>query len=192
MQRELVLVRHGEAGDPSIYWGVRDIGLSEQGRQTARASVAMCPVGLQSVFCSPQLRAVECATLLVHGTDARIHSDRRLAARDYGDLTGWTKRAVQRQRHPYSTALEKWCWTPPGGESYRDVAARVADFIADVWRATRGPILIVTHESTMKVFAVLCQRSLVAIEQPFGYGEACTYHLSEPPTSPWPASIAGA
>ena len=135
MQRTLVLVRHGQSewNLKNLFTGWRDVGLSDKGREEARAAGERLKArGLKFdiAFTSALTRAQKtCEIILdVLGQDG-LHTvrDQALNERDYGDLSGlnkddarkkWGEEQVHIWRRSYDVQ-------PPAGESLRDTGARV-------------------------------------------------------------------
>jgi probable phosphoglycerate mutase len=90
---------------------------------------------------SPLLRARETMELLRSelGLDPKAYAiDDRLAEISYGEWEGFTLKEIQ-ARDPdvlQRRERDKWDFRPPGGESYREVAQRVAAWYATVTRDT--------------------------------------------------------
>ena len=90
---------------------------------------------------SPLLRARETMELLRAelGLDPKTYEiDDRLAEISYGEWEGFTLAEIQ-ARDPgvlQRRERDKWDFQPPGGESYREVAKRVAAWYATVTRDT--------------------------------------------------------
>jgi broad specificity phosphatase PhoE len=90
---------------------------------------------------SPLLRARETMKLLRSelGLDPKAYAiDERLAEISYGEWEGFTLAEIQ-ARDPgvlQRREQDKWYFRPPGGESYREVAERVAAWYATVTRDT--------------------------------------------------------
>jgi broad specificity phosphatase PhoE len=90
---------------------------------------------------SPLLRARETMELLRSGLglDPKAYAiDARLAEISYGEWEGFTLKEIQ-ARDPgvlQRRERDKWDFRPPGGESYREVAERVAAWYATVTRDT--------------------------------------------------------
>lgn len=122
--------------------GWLDSPLSEAGREQARALGARRRE-VDAVFTSDLGRALETATLAFEGTDVQRFTDWRLRECDYGALSGRPAAEVHGARlshldHPY-----------PDGESYREVVARVASFVADLGpRWEGGRVLVIGHSAT--------------------------------------------
>jgi probable phosphoglycerate mutase len=148
----LYYVRHGET-DFNLegrLQGRRDTELNAHGRQQA----AECGLLLQDLFVrdqrpaadlvyisSPLKRARQTMELLraTLGLDPREYDiDGRLAEIAYGDWEGLTLSEIE-ARTPGILAQrdrDKWGFAPPGGESYRQLAARIGDWYASVTRDT--------------------------------------------------------
>ncbi|MGA8495309.1 MAG: histidine phosphatase family protein [Xanthobacteraceae bacterium] len=90
---------------------------------------------------SPLLRARETMELTRAelGLDPKTYTiDDRLAEISYGEWEGFTLKEIQ-ARDPdvlQRRECDKWDFRPPGGESYREVAQRVAAWYATVTRDT--------------------------------------------------------
>jgi len=145
-------IRHGET-DWNVegrLQGSRDIALNARGR----AQGARCGEILRELFAragrdpaaydyvsSPLLRARETMEILRSeiGLDPSAYGiDDRLAEIAYGEWEGFTLAEIQ-ARDPgvlQRRECDKWDFRPPGGESYREVAQRVAAWYATVTRDT--------------------------------------------------------
>jgi probable phosphoglycerate mutase len=148
----LYFVRHGETDFNVAHrlQGRYQTSLNARGREQARH----CAGVLRDLFAreqrdcadyayvsSPLKRARETMEILraALGLDAAAYAtDDRLAEISYGDWEGSTLAEIS-ARHPKLLAAreeDKWGFRPPRGESYRDVAARVAAWYAAVPRDT--------------------------------------------------------
>jgi probable phosphoglycerate mutase len=153
----LYFVRHGET-DFNIaqrLQGQYETSLYARGREQAKE----CGGLLKDLFTREQRQAYDYAyvssplqraretTQLARATlgldpDA-YEVDDRLMEISYGEWEGWTLPEIQ-ARDPHVLARreeDKWGFTPPGGECYRDVAARVSAWYATVTRDT----VVVAH-----------------------------------------------
>lgn len=135
---------------------------SNEGRMQGRADVPLAsplpdwrwPTVLDGfrVIASPLRRAVETARLL--GVSAEL--ELLLTEMDWGDWEGETVAAL---RARLGAAMEDTeaaglDFRPPGGESPRDVQARVAPLLRDIARAGE-PIAAITHKGVIRaVFAL--------------------------------------
>ncbi len=102
MIRTVVLVRHGQsqANADGLFTGVLDAPLTDRGRMEAvRAAQLLDEAALWPPvwFSSPLQRATESAEIMasqVRRSPKRIEEDWRLTERNYGALTGRSKKAV--------------------------------------------------------------------------------------------------
>jgi broad specificity phosphatase PhoE len=143
----LIVVRHGRtaANASGLLLGRRlDPGLDELGRRQA-AALGAALAGASRVVSSPLRRARETAEAL----GGAVSVDERWAEVDYGELDGMPLADVP---------AETWArWradpdhTPPGGESLRQLAARVRPACDELLaEAAEADIVVVTHVSPVK------------------------------------------
>ncbi|MHB8630683.1 MAG: histidine phosphatase family protein [Candidatus Limnocylindria bacterium] len=98
--------------------------------------------GTAAVFSSDLARAVETVEIAFAGQALPIHTDPRLRECDYGELNGAAVELLAPRSRFIATQF------PGGGESYRDVVARVGDFLADLAPYDGRRILVVGHSAT--------------------------------------------
>jgi probable phosphoglycerate mutase len=163
----LYYVRHGET-DFNLegrLQGRRDTELNAHGRRQA----AECGLLLQDLFVRDQRRAADLvyissplkrarqtmevlrATLSLDTREYDI--DARLAEIAYGDWEGSTLPEIE-ARSPGILAKrdrDKWDFAPPGGESYRQLAARIGDWYASVTR----DVVIAAHGGGVRALMAL-------------------------------------
>lgn len=141
MGTEIVFETHSwsEDNERGLATGWRHGRLSQRGRDLAvELGERRRDDRIAAVFTSDLYRAVETAETAFAGTGVPILHDWRLRECDYGALNGAPAGELEVEKHvdvPY-----------PGGESYRDVAARVASFLDDLrarWDGKR--VLVVSH-----------------------------------------------
>ena len=147
------IVRHGEAEN-----NVRGIlstdpahphHLTENGKKQAEATAAkLRKYGIDMMYASPFVRTRETAEIIRTGIGLSpqfINYDERIRELKAGEFDGKPVTAYQQY---FSSDEERFVKTPPGGENYSDMRARVMDFLYDVDRRFNGKnILIVTHDS---------------------------------------------
>jgi 2,3-bisphosphoglycerate-dependent phosphoglycerate mutase len=116
--------------------------LSELGRQQATELGARRGAdGIAAVFSSDLARSVETAEIAFGG--APVLLDWRLRECDYGRLNGSAAAELQAHRAEH---IDK---PYPGGESWRQAAARIASFVGDLplrWSGQR--VLVIGHAAT--------------------------------------------
>jgi 2,3-bisphosphoglycerate-dependent phosphoglycerate mutase len=132
----LVLVRHGESewNTLGLWTGWRDIPLTEKGHVEARqAAEALDGIKPDVAYTSKLKRARQTlddimATLGL--TNLPVIEDAALNERDYGDLTAKNKWQVQKEYgdEQFLKWRRSWDYPVPGGETLKDVYARVAPY----------------------------------------------------------------
>lgn len=141
---KLFLFRHAQTTDnlEGIFSGKRDPDLTESGIEEAkkiRDELKDQPV--TKAYCSPNKRTKHTLDLVLesHKGTELVVADPRLRERDYGDLTGKSKKKTA-QLYPKEYPLwhRSYDTPPPGGESLKQVEERVMEFIkeliANVWQ----------------------------------------------------------
>ena len=147
MASELWVLRHGEtewslSGQHTSH---TDIPLTEHGREQARrAAGALAGVGFSLVLCSPLLRARETCRLVGFEQAAELCDD--LHEWDYGDYEGMTSAEI----HETRPGWDLWRDGCPGGETGRDVGARVDRVLARA-ASVSGEVLCVAHGHVLRV-----------------------------------------
>jgi broad specificity phosphatase PhoE len=130
-----------------------DVDLSAAGEAQARELGARrCADDLAAVYASDLRRAVRTAEIAFGDRGPSIVQDRRLRECDYGELT--------RQPGSMLDPRERWIDTPfPGGESLRQVVARVAAWLDETRAAQAGAtVLVIGHRATFYAFEHLLGR----------------------------------
>lgn len=154
----IVLVRHGrtEANAAGLLLGRADPALDPTGRdQAARIAGALAaePARLAAVVTSPLRRARETADLIAAALEVPVEVDDRLIEIDYGEWDG--RPLVGLSADVATTWRADVTFAPPGGESLRDVGARVAGCLDDLRaRAKDGRVIAVSHVSPIKAAVV--------------------------------------
>lgn len=124
--------------------------LSAAGREQAKKlGEQVAHLSFDVVFCSDLQRAIDSAEL-GFGGEYQIIQDNRLRECNYGDLNG-TSASVFKDR------MAEYVDNPfPGGESYKDVEARLASFVGFLSDNYEGKhIAIVAHQGPQLALDVL-------------------------------------
>ncbi len=148
--RSLLLLRHGPTAWNAAgrIQGRQDLPLSEAGRVALAARRAPSPWHGGEWHASPLVRAVQSVRAL-GGPAPRLEP--RLAEMDWGGFEGRTLAALRGELGAALAANEArgLDFRPDGGESPREVRARLADWLADL--DPRGPPLVaVTHKGVIR------------------------------------------
>jgi glucosyl-3-phosphoglycerate phosphatase len=160
--------RHGETDYNATgrMQGHLDSALTDVGRNQARFAVpALARFSPEIVVTSDLRRAMDTATTFTETTGVPLRVDKRLRETNLGLWQGMTSAEVDEQ---WPGARQQWqtdpTWTPPGGESRLEVAARAAEVVGDL-------------DETTDDTAVLCAHG--------GLIAALTGHLLELPITAW-------
>ncbi|MCL6437622.1 MAG: histidine phosphatase family protein [Rubrobacteraceae bacterium] len=153
----LLLVRHGQTGwhGENRYVGSSDIGLTEQGREQARALVR-CARSEQPalIVCSSLKRALETARPAAEACSLKLKVDDRLREVDFGE---WEGRTLAEIRESDPSAVERFEEDPvrygfPGGEPLPKAAQRVLKVFRELDEAYAGQtVLVVAHNTLLRL-----------------------------------------
>lgn len=161
----IYLIRHGRTAlnAEGRFQGLIDVPLDDQGRIQAKATSAKLAsvldtdtakeVALQS---SPLVRATETMGFVaaaLRRDQADIIQVDALKEMSFGRWEGKTTLDVK-DEYPAERKLRKldrWNFSPTGGESYADLADRVETWL----QSLEGPVVAVTHMGVLRVVAVV-------------------------------------
>lgn len=195
---ELILVRHGQSQSNVAFPAADAQGLLEaevSGRDaevplTAAGEAQAAAVGgwlaalppeqvPDVVITSPYLRARETWRIAADASGLLLpapKTDDRLVDRLLGEIEMLTRAAVA-QRFPGEAARRaeagEYRYTPPGGESFADIAVRLADFLADLHREHAGErVVVVAHDAVVLMMRAVIEQltweQVVAMERAEG------------------------
>jgi alpha-ribazole phosphatase len=148
---EVYLIRHTPvAGAAGRCYGREDVPLDEAAFAAGVADfAARLPGGYDAVWTSPLSRCRRLAETLAG--PAPLHEDTRLLEYHFGDWEGRPWRALE------GPAFDRWMTDyvearPPGGESFRELYARVAAWAEARCReaTAHGRLLTVTHAGVLR------------------------------------------
>lgn len=140
MSVAVVFETHATSTDneEGIATGWNDGLLSATGRLQARELGARRRAnGIDAVLSSDLRRAVETASIAFADTGIPVRFDRRLRECDYGSMNGMPRALLDAERVEHID--EPW----PGGESWRQAAARVNGLLDELPRSFAGQRLVV-------------------------------------------------
>lgn len=126
-----------------------DEPLDATGRRQARC-VADALDGVARVISSPLQRTFDTASELAERNDVSVEVDERFVEVDYGDYDGTPVADIS------EAVWQRWQasidFRPPGGETLREVAARVIPAIEELAAsAADADVVVVSHVSPIKV-----------------------------------------
>lgn len=148
---ELLIVRHGESegNAAGMFTGHGPSPLTARGlRQAEAMGVALCDPKPDAVYVSDLPRAVQTAQPLLARTGVEPVLTPEIRERDMGAFVGMRFEEVQAQHADGWQAIvrrdREYC--PPGGESHRACAERVARFLDGLRaRHAAGRVVLVSH-----------------------------------------------
>ena len=161
--------------------GQTDVPLCEQGRRALVGHRLPERFGSYRVHSSPLARAVETAELLGLGTPVR---DRRLMEMDWGEWEGETRASVAAAdacgvAHNEARGPD---FRPPGGESPREVQARVVEWARSVPHSPAG-VVAITHKGVIKATMGLARAWDLTGKSPVRLDWACAHRFGFNPAT---------
>ncbi|MGY9056610.1 MAG: histidine phosphatase family protein [Alphaproteobacteria bacterium] len=133
--------------------GRTDTPLSEAGRAALATWELPTHVSAAEWWCSPLQR---CRDTARHLAGREVQTDPLLQETHWGEWQGETLSGLREQFGDEMRRREElgWHFSPPGGESPRDVAVRLQQFLAKM--ATQDqPLVVVTHRGVIRVALAL-------------------------------------
>ncbi len=160
-----MLGRHGQSRWNIKGWwtGLTDIGLTDLGREEARASGEfLAKFAIDAMFTSKLRRAENTALgILAVRQDqglqvpSMVVAAEELNERNYGVFTGKSKQQVRQEvgDDTFQRIRRSWDYQIEGGESLKDVHGRVMPYVNEVIipRLEHGEnVLVVSHNNTLR------------------------------------------
>lgn len=151
----LALIRHGPTDwtEAKRLQGRSDVPLNDAGRRTVAGWRLPEPMRLARWVSSPLRRCRETADILrsQHPDAGPVAIEPRLAEMSFGE---WEGRTLQELRATFGAAMEDWeamglDFRAPGGESPRDVQARLAPWLREIAAAGEATLAI-THKGVIR------------------------------------------
>ena len=157
MPTRVLLLRHAQSADPSVFHGAEsDIGLSPLGRRQAElAAVYLASLLPDAVFSSAMRRAIDTATPIALACGKALHTEPDLHERRVGPMSGMV--ALQAPDGPWPTTLRRWLagetgYAPDGAESFDTIRDRVLPVWHRLTTQYAGrTIVVVAHGIVCKV-----------------------------------------
>jgi len=156
MTIRLALLRHAPTGwnETGRLQGSSDIKLSDAGRDAVRGWILPAPIDSWRRIASPLARARETASLLKPPADAAIEP--RLTEMNWGEWEGRTLADLRAELGDEMIRREiaGLDFRAPGGESPREVQARVKPWLAEL-AANGEDALAITHKGVVRAIYAL-------------------------------------
>jgi 2,3-bisphosphoglycerate-dependent phosphoglycerate mutase len=161
----LVLMRHGESqwNRENRFTGFTDVDLNDTGvAEAKRAGETLKSIKFDRVYTSTLKRAYRTAALAMEtaGQNPETIKHDDLRERDYGDLTGLNKDETRKKFGEEQVHIWRRSYDvqPPGGESLKDVVARVTPYyekhILPDLKAGKN-ILLAAHGNTLRAMLIV-------------------------------------
>ncbi|MDE2487246.1 MAG: histidine phosphatase family protein [Alphaproteobacteria bacterium] len=174
----IYLLRHGETewNLERRMQGRRESKLTPLGLRQAAAMAALlhdlvAPEGVDGwrLVSSPLGRARQTAAAVAARLGLEPELDERVSEIAFGEWEGRLRDEVAPQ-HPELFASREWLVSPPGGETFEDVHARIADFLAELPPEPDRRVIVVSHGMAGRVlrgvYAGLSPRQTLEQEVP--------------------------
>ena len=177
MNTELVLIRHTQVAVSGVCYGRLDVPLAASFASEAAILQGHC-AGLTAdqIYTSPAHR---CSLLAQRLFSARVIADTRLQELDFG---AWEGRRWDDIGEPAITA---WAadyihHAPPDGESYAQLAQRVAAFLETITASGAQQVVAITHAGVIRAAHALLNGLPLKKSFEFqpAYGGIYRYNLS--------------
>lgn len=160
-----VMMRHGESqwNQENRFTGFTDVDLNDKGVAEAKsAGAAVKGIKFDKVYTSTLKRAYHTAEIVmkVAGQNPPVVKHDDLRERDYGDLTGLNKDETREKFGAEQVQIWRRSYdiNPPGGESLKDVVARVKPYyeqhILPDLKAGKN-ILLAAHGNTLRAMLIV-------------------------------------
>jgi broad specificity phosphatase PhoE len=167
MTTRVLLLRHAETADPTIFHGAEsDVGLSERGRQQAEAAaVWLARWAPDAVVSSAMRRALDTAGPIARACGLTVQVEPGLHERRVGALSG----TATGGEGPWPETLRRWVasetsYTTAGAESFDAVRERVLPIWERLTAAHEGRTLVIVAHG------IVCRVLLLSLLP--GYGVA--------------------
>lgn len=171
----LAVVRHGPTEWNSLgrVQGRTDVPLNASGIEEVRRWVVPPEVDNFSWVCSPLARTVETARILSGG---EVNRDARLIEMDWAAWEGATLASLRAHLGDLMRAWEAegLDFRAPGGESPREVQARIAPFLRDAASREVGTVAV-THKGVIRAIYALATGWDMTDKPPHKLHDSCLH-----------------
>lgn len=161
MKLKIYLFRHGMTQDNSdgAFSGWRDVPLNQRGIRDAKiVALRLKDKRFTLAFQSDLIRSKQTLKeVLKFHKHVKIITDKRIKERNYGKLQGKSHWEIAKKSgvKKYDSWHRGYDTRPPGGESLKDVEARVLAFIKDLIEIMGGEkvnVAVSAHGNSMRAF----------------------------------------
>lgn len=185
----LILIRHGQSEWNALgkWTGITDVSITEQGKAETRLTAELLrKYHINKAYTSSLRRTHQTLQEIqqVLGLDLDVVMSPALNERDYGDLTGQNKWEIK-EKHGHDQWMSwrrSWDAPVPGGETLKDVYARVVPYYQQYIQKdlkTGLNVIVASHGNTlralMKYLENIADKDIGELEIPLG--GACVYQI---------------
>lgn len=153
---KIYLIRHGQTtGDiEDRFGGDYDDHLTELGQAQAKElTIKLHDLGIERIYHSPRIRAVETARIVNETTGIPLKEDKDLRERNaYGILTGKIKSEAKEKYPKLIEELKNPKATIEGAEPYSEFKSRVTNVFNKLAQVEHDSIAIITHGGVISCF----------------------------------------
>lgn len=156
---KLLLVRHGETdwNKASRYQGHRDTILNPTGIEQAReAGEKLKDYAPKAIYASDLTRTMQTAGIIGKALGLEPQGEPRLREINFGE---WEGRTYPEVLELFPQEVKMWRECPleaqvPGGETLKNVLARMLEALEDICASAEGNVVVVTHGGPIRL--LLC------------------------------------
>jgi broad specificity phosphatase PhoE len=156
---EILLVRHGETqwNRELVFRGIRDIELSERGRQQAELLAKYLKrFKIDAIFSSPLSRAVQTLRPTAEALGLRVQPEEAINDLNFGL---WAGLSVDQVKEKYPDQFEKWRLNPlemdfPEGDKISNAKVRSFNWLKRIAGGDYERIALVTHKVILKLLVL--------------------------------------
>lgn len=167
----LYIMRHGKTDWNSLHklQGRTDVPLNEEGRHMAKTAHDECRnVHIDICFCSPLVRAMETAQIVLEGRDIPIITDDRLVEMCFGDYEGmeYSFKNPDGPLHVLFHNPEQYTEPDGGAETLAELYARTGEFLKEAVepQLKAGKDVLIVGHGAMNA-SIICQRRGLPVEK---------------------------
>ena len=126
------------------------VGLTEKGKRQAEELIQKCgEENIETIFSSPEQRAVETAQIIAEGLGLEYRILDGLTERNWGQWEGKPWSEIEKALSPMSLE-ERYTFTPPGGESWEQMETRLQENLTKIIKCEAENVAIITHEGALR------------------------------------------
>ena len=152
---KLFLIRHGQTNWRKIgFLSYTDLELTKKGiSQAKKIARKLKKEKIDKIYSSPLKRCSRTAQIIGKCLDLKIHIVPQLREVNFGILERLSLKEAEKKYPELFLARQKdkWNFRIPSGESYKDAAKRVLNFLKKLSDMKHQNIVLVTHVTIIKI-----------------------------------------